>query len=342
MFTVQDPKNNSGEFSRYKEHMQMADHKNERFTPIQKTDATIKNLIDAALWRDDVLRATEIDEIDVRVKDGVVYLSGHIVSATSQRLVENAIQTIPGIEGINNNLVLDDKLTLEVAASLGDLERTYNCKFFTGASHGVVSVDGIVENNKVKLLAEQCAASNSHVRGVISTIRTSRTGLKLHSLPFLQPTIGELIYFLDGVSGVVKQVVINPNNRRVIAMVIQGKFNDLQNEKKSLTNGRTRLLEQLVIVPVSMIRFLTKVSGFLYILSSERKQNMDFDPGNFFVPNKDWVPPYPYCPVDVLFPIKYQNADSQIVPEPGLFPFGGIVEEASVREEFFATDSLGL
>jgi osmotically-inducible protein OsmY len=337
MFPVQNPKINPNEFSRCEERMQMADHEN-KLTLIQKTDATIKNRIDTALWKDDALRATEYDEIEVHVKNGIVLLSGHIVSNASQSRIENALRTIPGIQGIKNNLVLDDKLTLEVAASLGELEHAYDCKFFTGTSHGVVSLGGIVSNEKVKLLAEQCAASNQNVRAVISTIRTSRTELRLQSQPYLQPIIGEPIYFLDGISGVVKHVIINPNNRRVIAMVIQGRFTDPRNEKNSLA----RLPEQLVTVPVSVIRYLTKVSGFLFILSSETKKYKDFDPDHFYVPNMDWVPPFPYCPADILFPIKYQNADLQIVPEPDLFPFGEIIEEASVREQFFATDSLGL
>jgi len=337
MFPVQNPKINPDEFSRCEERMQMADHE-KNLAPIQKTDATIKDRIDTALWKDDALRATECDEIDVHVKNGVVHLSGHIVSNASQSRMENAIRSIPGIEGIKNNLVLDDKLTLEVATSLSELEHAYNCKFFTGTSHGVVSLGGVVSNEKVKLLAEQCAANNPNVRGVISNIRTSRTELRLQSQPFLQPIIGEHIYFLDGISGVVKQVIINPNNRRVIAMVIQGRFTDPQKEKNSLTSP----LERLVTVPVSVIRYLTKVSGFLFILSSETKKYKDFDPDHFFVPNINWVPPYPYCPTDILFPIKYQNVDLQMVPEPDLFPFGEIIEEASVREQFFATDSLGL
>jgi osmotically-inducible protein OsmY len=337
MFSVQNPKINPDEFSRCEERTQMADHE-KKPTLIQKTDATIKNRIDTALWKDDALRATEYDEIDVHVKSGVVYLNGHIVNSVSQRRIEDAIRTIPGIQGIKNNLVLDDKLTLEVAASLGELEHAYDCKFFTGTSHGVVSLGGIVSNEKVKLLAEQCAANNPNVRGVISNIHNLQAWTELQSQPFLQPIIGELIYFLDGISGAVKQVIINPNNRCVIAMVIQGKFTDPQNKKNSLA----RLPEKLVTVPVSVVRYLTKVSGFLYILSSETKQYMDFEANHFFVPNVDWVPPYPYCTADVLFPIKFQDSDSQFLAKPDLFPFGGIIEEASVREQFFATDSLGL
>jgi osmotically-inducible protein OsmY len=340
MFPVQIPKPGSDEFSRCEERKQPTGD-GENPDPTRKTDVVIKASINFALWKDDVLRAAEYDEIDVHVKSGVVYLSGHIVSAASQSRIENAIRTIPGIEGIKNNLVLDDKLTLEVAAALGELEHINDCKFFTGVSHGVVSVDGVVENDKVKLLAEQCAANNPNVRGVISNIRTSRDGLRLQSQPFLQPVIGEYIYFLDGVSGVVKQVIINPNNRRVIAMIIRGNFTDPKYEFDSLISGTASLPQQFVTVPMSLVRYLTTVSGFLHISSSERKLYKDFDPGIFFVPNKDWVPPYPYCPDDILFPIEYQNADMQIAPGDGKSPFGEILEEQSLTEELAANDSPG-
>jgi len=340
MFPVQVPRINSVEFSRCEEHKQITDH-GKSLSPIQKTDAAIKEYVDHAFWKNEVLRAIEYSEIDVHVKNGVVYLDGHIVSAASQNRIENAMRAIPGILGIRNNLVLDDRLTLEVATSLGKLEHTYDCKFFTGASHGVVSLNGIVSDENVKLLAEKCAASNPNVRGVINNVRVSGTELELQDQPFLQPTIGEIIYFLDGISGVVKQVIMNPNNRRVIAMTVQGKFTDRRYELHSLTDGKAQLPEQLVAVPMSVVRYLTKASGFLYINSTERNRYTDFDAGTFIVPNKDWLPPYPYCPDDVLFPVEYQDADIQIAYEPYRFPFAAISEDASLREQLLANDSPG-
>ncbi len=338
---TQTTKINPDEFSRCEERRQMTDH-GKSLSPIRKTDAVIKGYIDNALWKDNVLRALDYYEIDVHVKNGVVYLNGHIVSTTSQSRIENAIRAIPGILGIKNNLVLDNKLILEVAASLGKLEHTYDCKFFTGASHGVVSLNGLVSDENVKLLAEKCVASNPNVRGVINNVRVSGAELGLPGQPFLQPTVGEIIYFLDGISGVVKQVIINPNNRCVIAMTIQGKFTDQRSElNPPLTNGKAQVSEQLVTVPMNVVRYLTRVSGFLYIHSKERNRYMDFDSASFSTPNVDWVPPYPYCPNDVLIPIEYQDADIQIAYEPHLFPFGAISEGASLGEQLITNDSLG-
>jgi osmotically-inducible protein OsmY len=341
MFPAQTPRTNPDNYSRCEELGQKeADH-GKGPGPSQKTDTAIKGFVDRALWKDDVLRAIDYYDIDVHVKNGVVYLNGHIVGATSQNRIKNALRGIPGLLGIQNNLVVDDKLTLEVAASLGKLEHINACKFFTGASHGVISLNGIVGDENVKLLAEKCAASNPSVRGVMNHVRVSGAELELLEQPFLQPTIGETIYFLDWISGVVKQVIMNPNNRRVIAMTVQGKFTDLSYEFNSPTDGKAWLPEQLVTVPMSVVRYLTKVSGFLDIKSNERNRYLDFDPGSFRSPGGDWVPPYPYCPDDVLFPVEPQDVENHILQQIPATPIPVASKEQLLWEQLLANDSFG-
>lgn len=340
MSPTQIPGIDSDEYSRCEERRQMTDRGNS-LEPIQKTDTAIKEYIYQAFLHDDFLRTMEYDEVDAHVKNGFVYLNGHIVSTTSQSRIENAIRVIPGVLGIKNNLVLDDRLTLEVAASLGILEHTHGCKFFTGASHGVISLNGIVSDENVKLLAERCAAGNPNVRGVINNVRISGAELELQDQPFLQPAIGKIIYFLDGISAVVKQVIMNPNNRRVIAMTVQGKLTDQRQELKSLNHDEAQSPERQFVLRMSEVRYLTKVSGFLNIHSNESKQYKEFDPASFIVPNKDWVAPYPYCPEDVLFPIEYQNVDIQIAYEPQPVPVVAISKDTSLGEQLLDNDSLG-
>jgi osmotically-inducible protein OsmY len=310
-------------------------------SPIQKKDEAIKESIYKALWEDDVLRAIEYSEIDVDVKDRIVYLNGHIVGSISLSRIRHAIRAIPGIFGIKDNLVLDDKLTVEVAVSLGDLEHTYDCKFFTGVSHGVVSLNGTVSDVNVKLLAEKCAAGNQSVRAVINNVRVAGAKPELLHQLCLQPAIGEPISFFDGISGVVKQVIINPNNRRVIAMILQGEFSGQGYEPASPDAGGARRPEQIVVVPMNAVRYLTRASGFLYIRSGERNRYGDFAPDSFIVPDQAWIPPYPYCPADVLFPVEYQDADLKIADGPLAFPFAAIPEDSALSEQLLANDSLG-
>jgi osmotically-inducible protein OsmY len=340
MLATQNPRINPDEFSRCEETEQKTD-RGKSLSPSQKTDAAMKRSIDHAIWNDNVLRAIEYHEIDVYVKNGIVYLYGHIVSTTSKSRIENAFRSIPGILGIQNNLVLDDKLTRDVATSLGELEHIYDCKFFTGASHGVISLNGNVSDENVKLLAEQYASSNPNVRGVINNVRVSGAEQELPDQPFLQPTIGEIIYFLDGVSGVVKQVIINPNNRRVKAMVIEGKFTDQHDQLNLLTDGKTPPPEPLVVVPMNEVRYLTKVSGFLYINSNQRNRYREFNPTRFFTPKNGWKAPHPYCSDDVLFPVEQREVEYQILEQLPRPPLVVALQEQVLWEQLLADDNLG-
>jgi hypothetical protein len=340
MLATQIPRINPDEFSRCEETEPKTDP-GKSLSPSQKTDAAIKGLVDRAIWNDDVLRAIEYDEIAVHVKHGFVYLSGHIVSTTSRSRIEKAIRVIPGILGLQNNLVLDDKLTLEVAGSLGKLEHTYGCKFFTGASHGVITLGGIVSDENVKCLAEKCVASNPNVRAVINNVRVSGTELELPQEPFLQPSIGENIYFLDGISGVVNQVIINPNNRRVVAMTVWGRFANQQQDLKSARNSEALPPERLIVLSMDLARHMTRASGFLHIHSNERKRYMDFDLTHFSTPKNGWKAPFPYCPDDVLLPIEKRQVEYQILEHLPRSPLVVVWVEQPLREELLANDSLG-
>jgi len=340
MFPKDLPGINAHDFSRCEHRKQTMDY-GKKLDSAQKLDAVTRKQVYNALWNDDVLRALEYYEVDVHVKNGTLYLYGHIVSSTSLIRIKNAVRKIPGIHEIIDKLVLDDRLTLEVATSLRQLEHTYACKFFTGASHGVVSLNGTVSDQNIKSLAEKCVTSNSNVRGVINNVRILGIKSEVHEQPFLQPATGEIIFFSDGISGVVKQVVIDPNNRRVIAMIIQGNFSEPRNILYPLSDEKKIHPEQLVVVPMKTVRYLTKASGFLYIKSNEKDQYQDFDPVSFYTPNWDWTPPFPYCPDDVLFPAEYQATDIQPAHNHLHMGIATELKDAKLREQLLANDSLG-
>ena len=340
MLATQIPTTNPDTFSRCAEGSTAIDH-GKNLSPGQKTDAAMKASIDVALWNDDLLRAIESYGIVVHVMDGVVYLSGHIVNATSQSRIQNALGAIPGILAIRNSLVLDDRLTLEVAGSLGELEHTYNCKFFSGASHGVISLNGTVRDENIKSLAEKRVSRNPNVRGVINNVKVSGSERKSPEQPFLQPVIGQNIYFLDGISGVVNHVIINPDNRRVVAMTVRVQFANQRQELKSLNSGQGLSPERLVVLPMDLVRYMTRVSGFLNISSTERERYMDFDPAGFSAPKHGWNAPYPYCPDEVLFVMEKQELMYQSLEHLPRAPFVVRWEEQSLGAELLANDSLG-
>ena len=341
MFPEQIPRTNPYELSRCRDSSQLMEEEQKGQNENTKADAALAHEVDQALLKDAAFRATDYDNIEVRVRGGVVHLYGHVSSLTNQHRAERAIQAIPGLLGVNNYLIPDDRLLAEVATALGSLEHTYDCKFFTGVSHGVVLLSGEVSDAKVILLAEKCAASNPNVRGVINSVRVRGSDPDLKSQPFLQPSIGEEIFFLNGISGVVRQVIINPNNRRVVAMTVWGRYAGQQQELKSLNKGEARPPERLIVLSMDLVRYLTKVSGFLTISSNEKNRYIDFNPASFRIPEEDWVPPYPYCSEDVLFPIEYQDVDDLIVQQPDRSPIGISTEDRLLREQLLANDSLG-
>jgi|GEM_PF-865890 len=341
MFPVQILRTDPDELLRCTNSSQLVVEELQGHNKNTKADASLAHEVDHALWKDAAFRAIDYDNIDVRVSGGIVYLYGHVSSLTNQQRAENAIQSVDGILSIKDHLIPDDRLVTEVATALGRLESAYNCKFFTGVSLGVVLLSGNVDNTNIKLLAEKSAASNPNVRGVINSVRVRGNGLDLQGQPFLQPSIGMEIFFLDGISGRVKQVIINPDNRRVVAITIQGRFADQRQELKSLNNGEARPPERILVLPITAIRYLTTVSGFLNINSKERKGYMEFDPTHFFIPKKDWKAPYPYCPDDVLFPVEQPDVENQILRQ---FPRSAFVvglKDQLLTEQLTANDSLG-
>lgn len=289
-----------------------------------KADASIAAKVDRALWNNSVLRSTDYREIDVDVKDGIVFLRGHVMSTSNQLRAEDAARTTPGVKGVKSYLVSDDKITLEVAGALGKIEHRYGVKFFTGAHNGVVELNGEVGSAAVRSLAEKYAASLPGVRGVVNSVRAPGVDLESEDQRFLQPSIGEPIYFRDGPSGRVQKVIINPNNRRVFAMVVRGRYSKSRQDLKSLMYGEGQLPERLIVIPMSAIRFLTKNSGFLKIDSAEAAGYRDFDPSGFIAPREGWTPPYPYCPDDVLLPVESVEdmiqTEGELAITPVIFP----------------------
>jgi osmotically-inducible protein OsmY len=269
--------------------------------PNFRTDASIADEVDRALWNDEVLRVTAYHEIDLRVKNGIVSINGHIISLMSQDRIESAVGKVKGILGVRIHLIADDKLLHNVAAALGPIEQVEGNRVFTKVQYGVVLLSGEVISPDARNIAGHAAANVPGVRGVINMIAAPGVDLDKEDQLFLQPSIGEEIFFRDGQFGFVKHVIIDPNNRRVVAMIVQGRFPDKQLKAASLAGDYTAAPERLAIIPVSVIRYLTNTSGFLLIDSTETTRYQEFNPAGLRAPNEDWVPPYPYSYDDVRF-----------------------------------------
>jgi sporulation protein YlmC with PRC-barrel domain len=166
---------------------------------------------------------------------------------------------------------------------------------------------------------------------VINNVQVSGTALTSQSQSFLQPTIGETIYFIDGVFGTVRQVIVNPDNRRVIQLVVQGRFSSQQQNTTAQKNNQSQIAEKTVVIPVHLIRYLTVSSGFLTIKSTEISQYQDFNPLYFVAPPADWTLPYPYCPGDVLLHVEVVELENQVMVDPDIIQMNISAQPTSVK-----------
>lgn len=266
-----------------------------------QSDPSIAKEVDRALWNDVVLRHTDYYGIDVQVRDAVVLLHGYVLTCMNQWRAETAVKNIPGILGVRSYLIPDDKLAQEVAGALGQMEHDTGSKFFTKVESGVVVLMGEVSSTALRDQAGQCAAEIPWVRGIINEICVPGIVLEPVDQQFLQPMIGQELLFKDPLSVTIQKVVINPHNRRVVAVVVKGRFPDALRQGLQENYRDERSPERLVVLPVRLILHLTRSAGFLEITSTETTQYEDFEPSRYITPDQDWLPPYPYCTDEVLF-----------------------------------------
>jgi osmotically-inducible protein OsmY len=272
--------------------------------PDYQADSTIAEEVDRALWKDVVLRDTDYYQIDVRVRNGIITLNGHVMTSMNQWRAETAVKNIPGILGFKSYLIPDDKLLLEVAEALGQIEQGTDARFFTKVENGLAVLVGEVSSLSIRDQAEQCVADIPWVRGIINEIHVPGIVLDAEEERFLQPLIGNEMLFKDSLPVTIHKVVINPHNRRVIAMIVSGRFpNLLKKDENTNFHGESNL-ERLVVLPVNLILSLTRSTGFISINSNEITEDQDYDPTCYTTPAKDWLPPYPYCTAEVLFLVQ--------------------------------------
>ena len=160
---------------------------------------------------------------------------------------------------------------------------------------------GEVSSTALRDQVERRAGEIPWVRGVINGISVSGIVLPPEDHRFLQPVIGKELLFKDDLSVIIQKVIINPNNRRVVAMVVKGRFPDALQQSQPGYRREERSPEQLMVLPVRLILHLARSSGFIQINSTDTTEFKIFEPTWYITPDKDWLPPYPYCTDEVLF-----------------------------------------
>ncbi|HHH82341.1 MAG TPA: BON domain-containing protein, partial [Chloroflexi bacterium] len=139
-----------------------------RTTTVSTHDELLEELVFEALCRDEIFRSLEQDSIQVDVKNGVVYLKGHLSKSLHSHHLEAIAAAVPGVRGVENRLMADRDLSLQVAQALSHDPRTRPFNIPVRAFHGWVHLGGMVPTETDRAACEQVAGSVSGVRGVIT------------------------------------------------------------------------------------------------------------------------------------------------------------------------------
>jgi osmotically-inducible protein OsmY len=256
--------------------------------------------IRADLWEAieqlDTIGSTDKRNLSIAIHDSVVVLEGHMAGTFNGRRVENIARSVPGVNAVHNDLVVDGDLEIQVAQALARDARTRPYILRVGSYHGWIRLSGTVPCQELQSAAEAVAAGVPAVRGVIALPRvTGETANPLRRA--VQPRPGARVHGDDGEVGVVAQVVINPQNRLVTHMVVS-----LSEVLASFDIANLRRVTDDYLVPIEAAEVVNKESVILTHRTRSITVYPLFDASAYPPPPLTWRPPYPYSPSVVRWP----------------------------------------
>jgi osmotically-inducible protein OsmY len=256
------------------------------------SDANILAEIWKAARQHDGIRVLDINSFSVSVKDGFVSLTGHLSRRSHRRVIEEIACSVPGVNAVRNNLVVDSELTIRVAEKLSQDERTRRFILPVGCAHGWVRLGGVVPRRELQMAAEKIAAQVPFVRGVLSRPRLIGKYPEMEGRP-IQPQVQARVYDYNKQEGVVTQVVVQPGNRLVTHAVVSASgFHD----------GKFVFYEYLV--PVEAMDVVNQESIFLKRNGPPLNAFPAFEAADYPPAPPDWQPPYPYTAGTIRWPCE--------------------------------------
>jgi osmotically-inducible protein OsmY len=263
------------------------------------SDLALVERIYQVLGADKELCQTDYDTIGVKVRAGVVTLNGHVTTATKKMCVDNAVRGVTAVAQFENQLTIDEELTLTVAHQLGYAALMQGEQMGVNVQHGFVYLSGTASSATIRQVAAQLAADVPQVRGVINRIQAPGILPDPEEERLCQPAIGREVFAQDCVVGRLQQVILNPHNRRVTALVVLTDFSaaQLTNAEQPI-NGHDQPA-RTILIPISAIRYATGTGIFLGVSSGDVARFADLNVHNYLFPPADWAPPYPYLSSDV-------------------------------------------
>lgn len=268
-------------------------------------DKEIENRIAQALWKDDLIRQGVLayTPIEIVVQNGLAILRGHVNTSRERQRVEDIVQEVRGVQGLENRLVIDYEVEVAVAQALGRDPRTRDHLVKVSSRFGHIFLQGIVPALEIQAAAEEVAAMVPQVRGVMNRFRISRRPAARTALRIVEPRIGQEVYAVNDSIGKVYQVVISPRSRRVSAVIVRGKLPDLQQAKPRQLLEAWPQQECTIVIPAEGVDFVS-TAVFLTLTVLECAQLPDFNPASFVTPDAAWEPPFPYHREEVLLDLN--------------------------------------
>jgi hypothetical protein len=255
----------------------------------------------------------------IKVKDGEVYLNGHLKQENNLLRIERIAQSIEGVVAVHNYLVTDRDLTIQVTGALARDERTRPFIIPVNASHGWIQLGGEVPTRELQHVAKKVAGAVPSVRGVIALPRVTGES-PTPPKRTMQPRIGAVVYARDLEEGVITQVVIRPEDRLVTHVVVRS---------NQIKDGN--LVARENVVPVKDIDLVKDGSIFLARNGPPLNAYPAFDPDEYLPALFTWKAPYPYTAGEVRWSLReILEAGSQPGSPPEIKP-GTEIERAPDR-----------
>jgi len=269
--------------------------------PDYRSDAEIAVEGRDALQAAGMFRGTGYPDITVSVADGLAALSGHVAGSRDKLRAAQVMLAVRGVRAVRNDLVADEDLVNLVAQALARDERTRRGTIFVAVNHGIVILSGLRNSSVARAAAEKCAAQVPGVRGVSNYIGTPGVPVDDTEQHVVQPRVGQEVLASDMSLGRVEQVIIDPQNRRVVAMVVHGRFPHRRRATPGMRTYEMPTEDRHVVIPSGEISFLSPDVVQLNIRGIAAAGHDDFAPGDFRQPDRAWRPPYPFVANECLW-----------------------------------------
>jgi osmotically-inducible protein OsmY len=142
---------------------------------VSEADMELEELVTEAIRRDTVIRETHVP-IDVSVTDGVVTVSGVVLSRIMHDRVLFLAASVRGVKKVIDALFSDPEIEVAVAARIAEHKSFNNDQVDITSYHGRVMVTGEVDTEEERAEVVALAAAVPGVRQVIDRLELKEGG----------------------------------------------------------------------------------------------------------------------------------------------------------------------